>query len=276
MEKLYKPQSGQEKILAKAYELVQSVPYQVSARWLFYGLLQAGVYPDKDSYKGKFLPLIAKARKQFYKDWRPDTLADDTRNPVIRGDGFVDEQHWLEAVGRAECTLNKWQDQPYYVEAWFEAKAMKGQFEHFTEHITLRPFGGDVSIPAKWQIAKDLEEAWGRYGHPIIILYFGDLDPKGLTIPKSAIADIRKWCEVDFTFTRAGLNPGDEVKYNIMENPEKPGTFQWEALDHDTAGRVIQNAIYPYIDHRQFEETEHRERDVTHRFQQNWEKFISV
>jgi hypothetical protein len=46
-------------------------------------LLQEGTYPAKGSYKSKFLPLLAKARKTFYKGWRPDTLADDTREAVI-------------------------------------------------------------------------------------------------------------------------------------------------------------------------------------------------
>jgi ABC-type antimicrobial peptide transport system ATPase subunit len=58
--KAYKPRSEQETILDRALELVQGVPYQVSARWLFYALLQEGAYPDKESYKGKLLPLLAK------------------------------------------------------------------------------------------------------------------------------------------------------------------------------------------------------------------------
>lgn len=271
----YNPRSEQAAILDRAYELVQSVPYQVSARWLFYGLLQEGVYPDKESYKGKFLPLIAKARKEFYKDWRPDTLADDTRIPVVRGDGFTDEMHWLQAIGQAECTLDKWINQSAYVECWFEAKAMRGQFEYFTKYITLRPFGGDPSIPCKWAIAKEIERAWECYQKPIIIIYFGDLDPKGLIIPESAIADIRNWCSVDFAFIRAGLNPGDEKAYNIMENPEKPGTYQWEALTHDTAGRIITRVINDYIDFDSFMTTERQERSITEEFQKNWRRFIA-
>lgn len=97
--------------------------------------------------------MLSKARKTFFNDWRPDTLADDTRAPVVRGDGFLDEKEWFDAVGQARCKLDKWWYQANYVEFWFEPKAMRGQFEYFTEHVTLRPFGGDPSIPYKWQSA---------------------------------------------------------------------------------------------------------------------------
>jgi hypothetical protein len=270
MSESYNPRPEAEAILDRAYELVKSVPYAVTARWLFYGLLQEGTYPDKDSYKSKFLPMLSKARKTFFSDWRPDTLADDTRAPVVRGDGFLDEKEWLEAVGRARCKLDKWCYQDNYVEIWFEAKAMRGQFEHFTRHITLRPFGGDPSIPYKWQIAKELEQAAGAYENPIVILYFGDLDPKGMTIPESALADIRAWCKTDFEFIRAGLNLGDEVKYSLPENPDKPGTYQWEALGHEAAEELITRVVNQFVSQGYFAGAEQEEREITERFQRRW------
>ena len=270
----YKPRPEAVAILDRAYELVKSVPYAVTARWLFYGLLQEGTYPDKDSYKSKFLPLLSKARKTFFKGWSPNTLADDTRVAVVRGDGFSDEKEWLEAVGRARCKLDKWLYQANYVEVWFEAKAMRGQFEHFTRHITLRPFGGDPSIPYKWQIAKELEQAASCYENPIVILYFGDLDPKGMTIPESALADIRAWCKADFKFIRAGLNPGDEVKYGLSENPDKLGTYQWEALGHEAAEELITRAVNQFVSQGYLAEAEQEEREITERFQQTWRQSL--
>ena len=103
----YKPQKEQAIILDRAYDLVESVPYKVSARWLFYLLLQESLFKDKDDYKAKFLPLLSKARKTFYKQWTPDTLADDTRVAVIRGDGWTSESSFLKDIGRASCVLDK-------------------------------------------------------------------------------------------------------------------------------------------------------------------------
>ena len=270
----YKPQVEQAIILDRAYDLVESVPYKVTARWLFYRLLQESYFKDKDDYKGKFMPLLSKARKSFYKKWTPETLADDTRIAVIRGDGWTSETSFLRDVGRAVCTLDKWQTQDYYVELWFEAKAMKGQFEHYTEYITLRPFGGDASIFFKWQIAKELEEKHDQYQTPIIILYFGDLDPKGLQIPKSAVKDVREWAKVDFEFIRCGLNPGDEVTYNIPENPDKPGTYQWEAVNDEAAKELIESWTGKYISQGLFQSVESLEKSITNQFHDRWLEFI--
>jgi len=270
----YKPQAEQGIILDRAYDLIEGVPYRVTARWLFYRLLQESFFKDKDDYKGKFLPLLSKARKCFYRQWTPATLADDTRVAVVRGNGWTSELGFLKAVGKAVCTLDKWQMQDYYVELWFEAKAMRGQFEHYTEYITLRPFGGDASIFFKWQIAKKLEEKHEQYQKPIVILYFGDLDPKGLQIPESAVRDIRQWSEVDFEFIRCGLNPGDEITYNIPENPDKPGTYQWEAVNDEAAKELIESWTKKFISHGLFQSIESLEKSITNQFHDRWLEFI--
>ena len=243
-------------------------------QWLFYRLLQESFFQDKDAYKAKFLPLLSKARKSFYKEWTPETLSDDTRIAVIRGAGWTSESSFLKDVGQATCILDKWQDQDCYLEIWFEAKAMKGQFEHYTEHVTLRPFGGDCSISFKWQIAVELEEKHDQYQTPVVILYFGDLDPKGLQIPESAVRDIRQWTDVDFEFIRCGLNPGDELIYHIPQNPDKPGTYQWEALSDSAAKELIESWVGKFISLGSFDSTESRELFITNNFRNRWNEFI--
>ena len=59
----YQPRAEQANILDQALAHIRSVPYDVSARWLFYRLLQDGLYRVKEDYHGKFLPLTAKPAK---------------------------------------------------------------------------------------------------------------------------------------------------------------------------------------------------------------------
>ena len=73
---MYTPRREQITILDSAMEHINSVPYVVSARWLFYRLLQDSFYHEKGDYHSRFLPLTSKVRKNFYGLWRPDTLAD--------------------------------------------------------------------------------------------------------------------------------------------------------------------------------------------------------
>lgn len=252
----WNPDLKTREILSKAMDYVNEVPYQVSARWLFYRLLQDGIYRGKEDYKNRFLPALSKARKAFFEGWRPDTLADETRKPIYRGTGYDNVSDWLAVLQRGgfRCNLNLWTRQKNYVELWFEAAAMQQQFEHHSQSITLRPFRGDPSIDYKWKIAEYLKNRFEKYRKPVVILYFGDLDPKGLKIPESAMADIRKWAGVPIQFIRCGLNPGQPEKLNIPENFEKPGTYQWEALDDSTAEALITESVERWVDKGAFEE----------------------
>ena len=259
----YKPQERTAAILDRAFDLVQSVPYQVSARWLFYRLLQEGFYSTKQDYSNKFLKAVSTARHAFYKQWRPDTLADETRESIKGGNGFTDGAAWLAAVAQAECYLDKWYSQPVYLECWYEARAMTDQFRHYTKYVTLRPMGGQPSIPYKWQIAKDLERAARVYDTPIKILYFGDLDPAGEVISETIERDVREWCDRDFEFIRCGLTADQVRRYNVPENIEHPGAYQWEALTDEGAREIITNNLDKLLRHGAFTEVEKREKHAT-------------
>lgn len=55
----WKPQGKTAPILDRAMEHIKSVEYKVSARWVFYRLLQEGHYSDKNDYKNKFIPMTS-------------------------------------------------------------------------------------------------------------------------------------------------------------------------------------------------------------------------
>ena len=247
----YNPNKKTAAALDRAYQLIKSVPYQVSARWVFYRLLQEGFYSAKSDYKNKWCKASSNARHAFYKGWRPDTLADETREAITRGRGYRNVESWLEDVSDfgVSCSLDRWYGQENYIELWYEARAMTDQFRHYTEHITLRPMGGQPSIPYKWATAKDLERAAERYEAPIVILYFGDLDPAGETISEVVERDVRKWCKADFDFIHCGLLSEHIDLYNVPENPEKPGQYQWEALDDQAAKEIIENNTRRFLRH---------------------------
>jgi len=260
----YTPRGKNAVILDRAYELVGSVPYRVSARWLFYRLLQEGHYNKKTDYKHKFLPAVCSARHAFYKQWRPDTLADETRAAIRRGNGWDTPGQWLEHVQQwLKCELDKWHTQERYIELWYEARAMSDQFRHYTQFITLRPMGGQPSIPYKWDTAKDLERAAAVYNKPITVLYFGDLDEHGDTIASVVQRDVSKWCQVPFEFVHCGLTPEQVRRFGVPENPEKPGEYQWEALEDSAAKEIIFAHTAPFISHGAFSAVCARENEVS-------------
>lgn len=271
----YTPNAKSREILTRAWEHVQSIPYQATARWLFYRLLQDGFFGNKKDYHRIFLSMMSRVRHNQWGPWRPDSLVDDRHEAIERGGGFETPTEWVHAVQtQLGCKLSHWHDQENYVELWFEADAMNRQFKCYTDGITLCPFGGMPSIPYKYEIAQRLERASEEYGHGIKILYFGDLDQGGMTIPKTSVADIRGWCGVDFDFIRIGINPGDEVKYNIPENFDHPGSYQWEALDDDAAKELITSAVAEHVNLDIVAEVAARAETVTTDFREYASRFV--
>jgi hypothetical protein len=53
------------------------------------------------------------------------------------------------------------------------------------------------------------------------------------------LKDIRAWCSVPFDFETIGLTGEQAKDFGLPENPEKPRSFQWEALDDKDAKKLI-------------------------------------
>lgn len=235
----YTPRPATADLLNHALAHIESVPYKVSVRWVFYRLLQDGYYSEKEDYK-RCVSLTSKARKRFWNGWHPDLLADESRSPILENYGFCSEEEWIDAIRDGiGCSLDKSLGQETRVIIAYEARAMTGQFREYTDGIDLFPFAGDASIPYKWSLAKTIE----RSDLPVVLIYFGDYDFKGAQIATAALKDLRKWSDEPFEFIHGGLDSDQVGRYDMPENPEKPGEYQWEALKDNQASEIIEAAL---------------------------------
>ncbi|MDP3948249.1 MAG: hypothetical protein Q8P87_00895 [bacterium] len=272
---MQKPRNETIQILDAAMKHINAVPYKVSLRWVFYRLLQDGIFTSKGAYS-TLKDLTSRARKSFYGDWKPDTLVDATRESIINHGGHSTIEQVVASYARnTVIKFNPWIEQDNYLEVWFEAKAMTNQFQSIIgDEIVLVPFGGDPSLDFKWRIAKRIENYFFK---KVVILYFGDLDPKGEQIPNSAAADILPWSglteNVNFEIVRCGLNPEHISKYSVPENPDKLGEYQWEALDDNSAREIIEENIAKYVDLVKIEEHREKEQIATLQFREYLENF---
>jgi hypothetical protein len=243
----WNPSPENAQILDRAMEHVNSVPYQVTTRWVFYRLLQQGLYHAKEDYN-RLKYLLSKARKEFYGGWAPDTLADDTRAAIRLGVGHENAEDYLDALVRNGITvrLSSYYRQENYVVVAYEARGMTQQFRTYAPRIDLWPYGGDTSIRHKWNLAKAIEENCD--GKPVHMIYFGDYDPKGLEIPYSALRDIEDWCSEDINFIHAGLSREQATSMEVPEDPDRPNHWQWVALTDGQAQKIITEALEPYWD----------------------------
>ena len=244
----WEPSEKTRRILDRGMQIIEDLPYIPTSRYVFY-ILHQEMSLGKDYYKN-FLKLTSRARKEGYGNWKPDSLADDGRN--INGDhttGFEDLENWFNQVKyRSPKLAPILQDSLVFV--GFEAAAMKGQFEHYLGEygIPLIPFRGDPSIPFKWEIAQQMRKCHDSWpDKTIYFLYFGDYDPKGLTIPEYAIADIRLWAGCHIEYVRIGINEEQIEELGIAENFDKPGQYQWEAIP-DKAAQGLLERVFDYWD----------------------------
>lgn len=271
------PLKRQAEILDQALNLINSVPYKVTLRWLFYGLWQEGWFghakpTSRASAKRRayeeFASLMSRLRhsaSEFYDRW-PIELSDDRRDPIHHSNWYSSTSEWLDAyIKGLTCTTEKMIGQENYVMLAFEAEAMQSQFKYFSKPygVSLWPFSGAASIPYKKALAKHIEFVSDLFNLPVIILYFGDYDQAGLSIPESAFRHIRKWCRVEFTAYRAGLNLEQINKYNIQEDPEKPGKFQWEAVGDTPAREIVIGSLDALLLHDTISEIEKAEQEMT-------------
>ncbi len=297
----YTPTKDVAQILKWARSEIEAVPYEVTTRWVFYQVYQQYGVP-KELYR-KFLKWTSRARKGFWDGWSPTTLADDTREIADRGGGYDDADEWVESFLDDECLLSTEMRQRNIVLVLFEAAAMRRQFDYYLAplRVATAPFQGDASIRHKWEIAKRLERLHEKFpDKPIRVLYFGDLDPKGEEIPVNALRDIWSWFEADdiegdtlhatanlegtqvwrtsdgkFEWRRVGLNRPQIPRLRIRENPEKPGTYQWEALNDEQARTMILDAVRTVWDAGVIAAIESEENATTARFREDLRRAVA-
>jgi len=264
--KPYRPTAATAALLDAAMEHIRSVDYPVGLRWVFYRLLQDGLLSSKDDY-GRLKDYASRARKAFYRGWRPWTLVDEGREvsestpPTTREEELAGLHRWVSLAP------NLFEGQECVPFLLFEAATMVGQFHHYAPWADQAALRGDASIPHKWNIARRMDELAEAYGLPIEVLYFGDYDAKGLVIPESAMADIRAWTDAEVRFTRCGIGPEQAERYGLPEKPEKPGTYEWESLSHEGAGEIILGAIHRVFDVERMERAEEKAKVETEALQ---------
>jgi hypothetical protein len=241
-------------LLDRALEIVESVPYTVTLRWLFYNLYQEGWFKgDKAKAYSNFSSTMSRLRHSpdtFQERW-PIELADDRRDPIIRTQGHTTAAEWLQSMAdRVTCNIDKMTGQSTYILIAFEAEAMQSQFEHYTQEwgVGLWPLSGMTSIPYKKRLAQFITWATYRFDLPVTVLYFGDYDDAGMTIPESTFRHVRKWCEVNFEAYRVGLSLDQVQKYKIQDDPGNPNKYQWEAVPDYAAKEIITGALKSTLD----------------------------
>lgn len=291
----YRPQEKTAKILKWVLGKVEEVPYRVTLRWAFYRCVQElGLGLSKKDYNN-FKKWIFRARKGFWGGWKPWTLAENARDVLPLSIGHETFRDWVKSLENIKPTYEKFSSQENFVMIWFGAEAMRSQFRHYADPygIPLVSFRKDPSIDLKWKIVEYSVELEDKYGpKPIYILYFGDYEPdpkpgsmtKRMRTPQDVFEFVRSQFfdllfqerpDIPpkrglFNFVRCGLKQEHAEQWDLPENPDRPGEYQWEGLSDDQARELIVRSIEKFLNLSIMKKIERRER----RDAERWKKML--
>jgi hypothetical protein len=175
----------------------------------------------------------------------------------------------------------RWEGQQRFVSVWVEKKALSGVFQRPCQDLAvpLFPCAGYPSVSALYAFLQAARAA--TRAHPglqeVVVLYFGDHDPDGWEIPRSAARNLatlnRTYGVVDLPirFERVALNmdqieafdpppfPAKVTSSRYQRYVDEHGTndaWELDALDPGELQRLIRNEVTARFDgsvHREVE-----------------------
>lgn len=273
----------------------------VTLRQLYYQLVARGLETNDDKVYKRLTSILADARREGQIPY--DALEDRGRSfregsfhndPAFWGSQHVIDRvrRWIQDIPAEAAALSRWAGQPHYVSVWVEKEALASVIEAVCskQGVAWTACKGYPSLSLLYDYAKavvafysmwDVEYLADKinYEEPLrpVILYLGDHDPDGLTIPRSIEGSLTEmWASLsdspDFEilktvgrpiFKRIALTREQILKHSPPPFPAKPSSSRfagyvaetglseaWEldALPPDMLTRLIEGHVRDYFD----------------------------
>lgn len=231
--------------------------FDLTLRQLYYQFVARNIIPNTEGSYKSLGDLIADARIAGLIDWY--AIVDRTR--AVRGN-----QHWEKPsdVIRSAAdsfALDKWAEQPYYVEVWVEKDALRGIVGAAAGRLDVNYFScrGYVSVSEIW-VASQRIIRQEQAGKKTVILHLGDHDPSGIDMSRD-IEDRLRLFKCRALIKRVALNMEQVRMYNLPPNPakvtdsryenyrQKYGDSSWEldAIDPAVLTTIIETGVRDYL-----------------------------
>ncbi len=254
-----------ERIVSIAENMYQSMNLPITIRQLYYQLVSQGIivngkYNTLDAY-------LTDLRKKNILNWE---LFED-RNRYFHKINTIEPETdikdlILSHIANLESpAVNKWHNQDYYVELWYEKDALSSYFQHISDkwHILCFANRGYNSFTKNKETLKRFAENREKGKH-IVILYAGDYDPHGFVIYEN----LKK--ELNVKVERIGLTQEQISQYNLIEMPDLKGVnkikndfirlhgdkaYELDALPAKELMNLLDSSISKYFDPALYDNT---------------------
>lgn len=253
---------------------------RLTLRQLYYRFVADNHLPNNiQSYK-RLGHTISEARLAGLVDW--DAIIDRGRGARQLPDfkGPADAVDWMLEQYR----LDRWADQPKYVELWCEKDAILGAIEHIAQdfHVPLCSNRGYSSQTAMRDAANrfifntyDFEA--GKLRRPGIIFYIGDHDPSGEDMSRDIEERFQMFGAGHVQFIKLTLTKAQVKEFDLPPNPAKEsdsrfkayraehGRYCWEtdALKPDVLAEIVTAALKSVTNKKKMDAVKRKEeRDI--------------
>lgn len=246
----------------------ESQGYDLTLRQVYYQLVARGYIENSErSYKNIGL-LINDARLAGLIDW--NAITDRTRS--LRGNTHWSTPASVISSARYSYMLDRWRDQPNYVEVWVEKDALIGIVGQAATELDVPYFScrGYTSQSEMWNAAQRFRRQSEKQSRTII--HLGDHNPSGIDMTRD-IQDRLNLFGADVRVKRVALTMKQIELYGPPPNPAKTtdarsggyirkyGTESWEldALEPSVIVELIQKEVGKLTDKNLFQAVELRE-----------------
>lgn len=231
--------------------------YELTLRQTYYQLVARGYIPNNERSYKNIGSLINDGRLAGLIDWC--AIIDRTRN--LRRNSHWEKPSDVIYSAKYSYLLDKWKDQPNYVEVWVEKDALVDVVGQACEPLDVPFFScrGYTSQSEMWAAAQRFIRQGDRDQR--IIIHLGDHDPSGIDMTR----DIQERLDMfgaDVFVKRVALTMEQINTYNPPPNPAKItdsrcgkyiaefGNESWEldALEPKVITDLIKDQVETYRD----------------------------
>jgi hypothetical protein len=197
--------------------------YTMTLRQVFYQFVSRDWLPNAQKEYSRLGSILNRARLAGLIDW--NHMEDRTRN--VRS-----LPHWNDPVdiveaGSDQFRLDKWENQPAYVEVWVEKDALIGVLQVVCNRNDVPFFScrGYTRLSEVWGAAMRLIRAGKRNDRDVVILHLGDHDPSGVDMSRDLRERLELFCRYHGApipqVRRIALNMAQIEEYDPPPNPAK-------------------------------------------------------
>lgn len=278
--------TSRDEIIEHGTGIAEEYGGNLTVRQLYYQLVARGFLGSGQKEYKRVVTAIAKARMsgEMPFDWIVDRTRECGETSAFDSElgvhAALDQaREWILDMPEYTIFRSQWYGQPQYVVVGVEKEALAGVFDRPCKSlgVGLFVFRGYPSLSALYQLTEHIERAGQLHAEEAVLLYFGDHDPDGWEIPRSALRNIYEIAAVTgkdlppLRLERVALNIDQIDEYDpppfgakvtstrYSSYLQEHGTTEaWEldALRPDILQSLIRSSVHEHFDANVYKENE--------------------